>query len=154
MSNHIPIRVIFNNETVFVATIDEAQSIADKNHLDLVEVSPNVYKVMDYQKYMYEKNRAKKKQPKQDVKNLKLHLGIAAHDLNRKVHDACNWLRAGAQVVVTVQLRGREQTRPEMGYALAQQVLQTIKVEFPEISIPTPKLSNGRDVTVTLQPRK
>jgi translation initiation factor IF-3 len=148
------IRVIYNNESLFVDSVEAAQKMADDVGLDLVEVSDNVFKIMDYQKYVYEKNKAKMKQHKQETKRLQLHLGIAQYDLQRKANDACKWLTNGAQVIIVVQLRGREQSHPELGYKVMQQVIDVIHQQLSELIVPAPQLSNGRDIIITLNPRK
>ncbi len=152
------IRVLVNNQSVMVDTVEQAQYIADEHMLDLVEVAPNVYKVMDYKKHLYDQSKkAKKQSPKTETKEAQFNLGIAAGDLQRKIKDICKWLNAGDNVNVKVKLKGREQSRPELGITLMQKILDG--VAEANVSIATPKIktpaeTGGRDVIALLRPSK
>ena len=94
----------------------EAQRIADSKGLDLVKISPTavppVCKIMDYNKFMYEKAKkekeAKKKQKTIDVKEVRLSPNIDKNDLNTKINQARKFLSKGDKVKVTLRFRGRE----------------------------------------------
>ena len=110
-------------DQVGIVDIDTALAMADEVGLDLVEISPDaqppVCKVMDFGKYKYEiaqkAREARQNQTHIVVKEMRLGLKIEPHDYETKRNHIEKFLRAGDKVKVTVQFRGREQTRPEMG---------------------------------------
>ncbi|MDR0793458.1 MAG: translation initiation factor IF-3, partial [Chitinophagaceae bacterium] len=58
------IRLVGDNVTQGIYSIEEARKIAQQLELDLVEISPNaeppVCRVMEYKKFLYEKKRKEK----------------------------------------------------------------------------------------------
>jgi len=131
--------------------------MADEVGLDLVEISPDanppVCKIMDYGKYKYEiaqkAREARQNQTHIVVKEMRLGLKIEQHDYETKRNHIDKFLKAGDKVKVTVQFRGREQTRPEMGYRmlmkLAEELAGVAAIEF------APK-KEGRNMTMVLGP--
>ena len=144
-------------DQVGIVDIDTALATADEVGLDLVEISPDaqppVCKVMDFGKYKYEiaqkAREARQNQTHIVVKEMRLGLKIEPHDYETKRNHIEKFLRAGDKVKVTVQFRGREQTRPEMGYRLlmklAEELVAVALVEF------APK-KEGRSMTMVLGP--
>ena len=144
-------------DQVGIVDIDTALSMADEVGLDLVEISPDaqppVCKVMDFGKYKYEiaqkAREARQNQTHIVVKEMRLGLKIEPHDYETKRNHIEKFLRVGDKVKVTVQFRGREQTRPEMGYRLlmklAEELVGVAAVEF------APK-KEGRSMTMVLGP--
>ena len=106
----------------------EAQRIADSKGLDLVKISPTavppVCKIMDYNKFMYEKAKkekeAKKNQKVTLLKEVQLSLNTEDHDLNTKMNHAKRFLGDGNKVKVALKLRSREIQRPELGLVLME----------------------------------
>lgn len=157
MSNK-EIRVIHDGQSIMVNNMQEAQDLADKYQLDLVEVGENVYKIMNYSKYLYEQEKRSKKQPsKTEYKDAQFNLGIASSDLQRKTRDIEKWLAKGINVRIVVKLRGREQSRPEMGVALVNAILDTLLANNAidkKPNINTPQQTGGRDIITTVKPIK
>ncbi|HXB09788.1 MAG TPA: translation initiation factor IF-3, partial [Puia sp.] len=58
------VRLVGDNVEVGVYTVQEALKMAQDQQLDLVEISPNadppVCKIIDYNKFLYEKKRKEK----------------------------------------------------------------------------------------------
>ena len=110
---------------------EEALATAQEMGLDLVEVSPEadppVAKVVDWGKYNYQRLKLMKKSRKQgrqlDVKQMRLGLKIGEHDLDVKLRKVKGFLEAGHKVKITVIYRGRELAHQELGYRLAQRVI-------------------------------
>ena len=152
------IRVIYDGQSIMVSNLQEAQDLADKHQLDLVEVGDNVYKIMNYSKYLYEQQKRSKKQPsKTEYKDAQFNLGIASLDLQRKINDIEKWLSKGIYVRIIVKLRGREQNRPEMGVALVNAILDTLterKAIDKKPTINTPQQTGGRDIVSIVKPIK
>lgn len=131
--------------------------MAQELDLDLVEVAaeakPPVAKIMDYGKFKYEAalkaREARKNQVNAVVKEMKLRPRIESHDYDTKLAHIEKFLRGGDKVKVTIMFRGREQSRPEMGYKLlaklAEDVTESGIVEF------APK-QDGRNMVMVLAP--
>ena len=155
--NSSKIRVVFENQSIMVDTMEQAHNLADEKGLDLVQVAENVYRIMDYKKHQYnqQKQAKKQQQSRQETKEAQFNLGIADHDLQRKVKDICKWLNQGAQVRVLVKLRGREQSRPELGHAMMQRILDGVSEPGVNMVKPTVKMpEGGRDITAVLKASK
>lgn len=133
--------------------------MADEVGLDLVEIAPEaqppVCKVMDFGKYKYEiaqkAREARQNQTHIVVKEMRLRPKIEPHDYETKRNHIQKFLMGGDKVKVTIQFRGREQSRPEIGYRL----LQKLAEELAEIAVVefAPK-QEGRNMTMVLGPAK
>lgn len=76
---------------------------------------------------------------------------IESHDYETKKTHIEKFLLGGDKVKVTVQFRGREQSRPELGYRLLQRLAEDVAdVAFVEFA---PK-QEGRSLTMVLGPVK
>jgi len=104
--------------------IQDALRLAKEQDLDLVEVGPNVQppitKIMDYGKYMYQKERQEKKsgaakKQHQDIKTVRVGFKTGAHDAQFKANQVGGFLKEGHIVKVELTLRGREKALAAMG---------------------------------------
>ena len=139
--------------------IEDAMRLAVESDLDLVEVAPGarppVCKLMDYGKFKYEAaqkaREARKNQAHALIKEMKLRPKIDPHDYETKKGHVVRFLKAGDKVKVTIMFRGREQSRPELGYRLLQRLAEDIEdlgyVEF------APK-QDGRNMIMVVAPHK
>jgi len=117
-------------EQLGVMPVPEALAIARQKGLDLVEIAPQanppVCRIMDYGKFLYElhkkEHEAKKHQKQVQIKEIKFRPKISVHDYAFKMKHVVRFLEEGNKVKITIMLRGRERSRPEMG----QQVLVRI----------------------------
>lgn len=146
-------------EQVGVVAIDVALRLADEAGFDLVEIAPDaqppVCKIMDFGKYKYEiaqkAREARQNQTHIVVKEIRMGLKIENHDYETKKNHIEKFLLGGDKVKVTVQFKGREQTRPEIGFRLLQRLAEDVAgtgfVEF------APK-REGRSMTMVLGPLK
>ena len=154
------IRLIgMTGEQVGVVATDMALRMAEEVGLDLVEIAPDakppVCKIMDFGKYKYEiaqkAREARQNQTHIVVKEIRMGLKIENHDYETKKNHIEKFLLGGDKVKVTVQFKGREQTRPEMGFRLLQRLAEDVAgtgfVEF------APK-REGRSMTMVLGPIK
>ena len=133
--------------------------LARESDLDLVEVAPNakppVAKLMDFGKYKYEAamkaREARKNQVNTIIKEIKLRPKIDAHDYGTKKGHVERFLKAGDKVKVTIMFRGREQSRPELGFRLLQRLAEdVVELGFVESA---PK-QDGRNMIMVLGPTK
>ena len=154
------IRLInYTGEQVGVVDIEVALAMADEIGLDLVEIAPEanppVCKIMDFGKFKYEAaqkaREARQNQTHIVVKEVRLTPKIEAHDYETKKNAIEKFLKGGDKVKITMKFRGREQTRPEMGFKLLQRLAEDVTehgfVEF------APK-QEGRNMTMVLGPTK
>ncbi|CAA9223352.1 MAG: Translation initiation factor 3, partial [uncultured Blastococcus sp.] len=111
-------------------SIGEALRLAQDSELDLVEVAPMarppVARLMDYGKFKYEAaqkaRESRRNQALTVIKEMRLRLKIDPHDYETKKGHVERFLKSGDKVKITVMFRGREQSRPEMGYRLLQRL--------------------------------
>ena len=146
-------------DQVGVVDIDTALKMADEVGLDLVEIAPDanppVCKIMDFGKYKYEiaqkAREARQNQTHIVVKEVRMRPKIENHDYETKRAHIEKFLKGGDKVKVTMQFRGREQTRPELGFKLLQRLAEDVaQVAFVEFA---PK-QEGRNMTMVLGPTK
>jgi translation initiation factor IF-3 len=146
-------------EQVGIVRIEDALRLAMDADLDLVEVAPEakppVCKVMDYGKFKYESavkaREARKNQVNTVIKEMKLRPKIDQHDYETKKGHIERFLGQGDKVKVTIMFRGREQSRPELGYRLLQRLAEDIGDHAVVESAP---LQDGRNMTMVLAPAR
>jgi translation initiation factor IF-3 len=110
----------------------EALQIAEERDLDLVEISPDadppVCKIVDWGKYNYQRTKQLQKNRKTakslEMKQIRFGLKISEHDLGIKLGRATKFLDAGHKVKITLFYRGREQAHKEIGFRIAQKVIE------------------------------
>ena len=146
-------------EQVGIVAINDALRLAQEADLDLVEVAPMarppVCKLMDYGKFKYESalkaRESRKNQAQTVIKEIKLRPKIDPHDYGTKKGHVERFLKQGDKVKVTIMFRGREQSRPELGFKLLQRLAGDIEeLGFVESS---PK-QDGRNMIMVLGPHK
>ncbi len=146
-----------NGENLGILNTNEAITKAKQENLDLIEISPNarppVCKIMDMGKYKYDQqkklNKAKKKQKKIDLKEIKLRPVTEVHDYTFKIRNAQKFLSKGDKVKFTIRFKGREMQHANLGNDLMEKIkndMQSIgKVELQ------PKLE-GKQMIMVIQP--
>ena len=115
--------------------MEQALKLAYEADLDLVEVAPNAHppvcKIMDYGKFKYEAaqkaREARKNQQQTVIKEQKLRPKIDDHDYETKKGNVVRFLNKGSKVKVTIMFRGREQSRPELGYRLLERLANDVE---------------------------
>lgn len=112
-----------SGEQLGVVNTDEALRMAQEAEVDLVEVAPTaqppVCRLLDYGKFRYSKQKkdaeAKKKQHVTQLKELRIRPGTDAHDLERQLKKAQEFLSEGQRVKFTLRFRGREMAHQDLG---------------------------------------
>ena len=139
--------------------VEDALRVALEADLDLVEVAPDarppVCKIMDYGKFKYETaqkaRESRKNQQLTVIKEQKLRPKIDDHDYETKKRNVVRFLEAGSKVKVTIMFRGREQSRPELGFRL----LQRLGADVADLGfVETSAKQDGRNMTMVLAPHK
>ncbi|MER7770217.1 translation initiation factor IF-3 [Kitasatospora sp. NPDC096140] len=148
-----------SGEQVGIVPLAKALELAQEYDLDLVEVAatarPPVCKLMDYGKFKYESamkaREARKNQAHTVIKEMKLRPKIDPHDYDTKKGHVVRFLKQGDKVKITIMFRGREQSRPELGFRLLQRLADDVQdLGFVESS---PK-QDGRNMIMVLGPHK
>ncbi|MEU3274596.1 translation initiation factor IF-3 [Saccharomonospora sp. NPDC006951] len=148
-----------NGEQVGIVRIEDALRLAQEADLDLVEVAPQarppVAKLMDFGKFKYESaqkaRESRRNQQLTVIKEQKLRPKIDQHDYETKKGHVSRFLAAGNKVKVTIMFRGREQSRPELGFRLLQKLADDVaELGFIESSAK----QDGRNMIMVLAPHK
>ena len=150
-----------NGEQVGIKSIEDARTLASYAALDLVLISPNaeppVCKVMDYNKFRYERQKkAKEAMKKQkanmsELKEYRLSPVIDVGDFETKLRNATKYLEKGDRIKLTVRFKGRQMAHTELG----AEVLNRFAERFQDLADieQNPKL-DGRTMTMLLVPKK
>ena len=150
-----------NGEQLGLKSRQDALTLAGYAGFDLVLMSENanppVCKIMDYNKFRYEKKKKSKDALKKqretivDTKEFRLSVTIDKHDFDTRVRNARKNLEKGSKIKASIRFKGRQMAHPE----LAQEVLIRFSNELSDISEIEiqPKLE-GRSIFMQLTPKK
>ena len=150
-----------NGEKMGIKKIEDAQTLAKFANLDLVLLNSDpknpVCKIIDYNKYRYEKQKqlkeAKKKQREQnlEVKEYRLSVTIDVGDFDTKVRNARAYLEKGHKIKGTVRFKGRQLSHPELG----SDVLLRFATKLEDVAeIESMPKMEGRNMQMFLTPKK
>lgn len=120
------VRLVGDNVEVGVYSTQEALKMAQEQQLDLVEISPTadppVCKIIDYNKFLYEKKKKEKEQKAKsktsEVKEIRFTPNTDDHDFDFKAKHAEKFLKEGNKVKAYVQFKGRAIQFKERGELL------------------------------------
>lgn len=149
-----------NGEQMGIKSKQDALTLASYAGLDLVLMNegPNpVCKIIDYNKFRYEKQKkekdAKKKQREANLetKEYRLSVNIDVHDFETKLRNAKEYITKGHKVKVVVIFKGRQMAHTEIG----KDVITKFAEKLSDVSVieQQPKLE-GRRMSLLLAPRK
>lgn len=150
-----------NGEQLGVKAINDALTIANYAGLDLVLISPNanpaVCKIMDYNKFKYEKTKKQKEARKKqqasmtELKEYRLSPVIDVGDFDTRVRNASKYLEKGHKVKLSIRFKGRQMAHPELG----EEVMNKFADKVKDIAIVEQKAKlEGRNMTMLLAPNK
>ena len=149
-----------NGEQMGLKKIEDALTLSRYAGLDLVLMSDNgkmaVGKIMDYNKYRYERQKKLKEQQKKqretnkELKEYRLSTTIDVHDFETRVRNAKEYLVKGHRIKAFIRFKGRQMTRPELG----REVLLRFADSLSDASTieAQPKL-DGRQMFMLLAPK-
>ena len=150
-----------NGEQMGIKPIKDAQTIASYAGLDLVLINANanpaVCKIMDYNKFKYEKaKKAKDSRKKQQANNVelkeyRLSPVIDIGDFETKVRNASKYLEKGHKIKLSIRFKGRQIIHPELG----EEVMNRFAEKTKDIAVVEQKAKlDGRSMTMLLAPLK
>ena len=150
-----------NGEKMGVKNITDAKTLANYAGLDLVLMSgssvPAVAKIMDYNKFRYEKQKklkeAQKKQREsnKDVKEYRLSVTIDVGDFETRKRNAAEYLRKGHKIKAFIRFKGRQMAHTELGQEVLLKFADALS-DISQIEV-EPKLE-GRQMSLLLAPKK
>ncbi len=150
-----------NGEQVGVKPIQDALTLASYAGLDLVMLNPNqnppVCKVMDYNKYRYEKQKREKEALKKqkasssELKEFRLSPVIDVGDFETKLRQVTKYLEKGDKIKLSIRFKGRQMAHTELG----REVLEKFASRLENIStIEQNAKIDGRTMIMLLAPKK
>ncbi len=148
-----PVRLIEEGgRHVGIVPLEDARRRAEKQGVDLVEVSPGarppVVKLMDAGRLS---RRGSTGQDPVQVKEVKLRQGLELHEYEFKIRHARWYLEEGHKVEWTMRVGDRRKTVAEAG----QRVFERIRNDLEEVAkVESWPKFDGRTVTMTLAPLK
>lgn len=150
-----------NGEKMGLKKIEDALTLANYAGLDLVLMNgsgnPAVAKIMDYNKYRYEKQKKlketqkKQREANKELKEYRLSVTIDIGDFETRRTNAAKYLEKGHKIKAFIRFKGRQMARPEQGrdvllkFADALSSVGVIETE--------PKL-DGRQMAMIIAPKK
>ncbi len=149
-----------NGEKMGLKRIEDALTLANYAGLDLVLMSgnstPAVVKIMDYNKFKYEKQKKlketqkKQRESNKELKEYRLSVTIDVGDFETRRRNAQSYLEKGHKIKAFIRFKGRQMARPEQG----KDVLLRFADALSEVSVieTEPKL-DGRQMAMILAPK-
>ena len=139
-----------NGEQLGVKSKQDALTLAGYAGFDLVLMSDSgnmpVCKIMDYNKFKYEKKKKTKEAQKKQRETM-----IDVHDFETRVTNARKALEKGNKVKASIRFKGRQIAHPE----LAKEVLDRFYEKVSDVSdIETKPKIEGRTMYMMLAPKK
>lgn len=141
-----------------VLSRSDGLNLAKDKGLDLVlitgSVNPPIVKLINFNKFLYQKNKkekeAKKGAKKSLIKNIKLSLFIGKGDLERLVNKAKKFIDEGHQVRIALLLKGRELGKKPLAFNLMNEFIKLTG----EVNIALPPKIQGRMILAIINKKK
>ena len=146
-----------DGQNLGILNTQEAITIAKNEGLDLIEIAQNakppVCKIMDMGKYKYDAqkkaNKAKKKQKKIEIKEIKLRPVTEIHDYTFKIKNAQKFRSKGDKVKFTIKFKGRELQHSNLG----DELMQKIKTDMEKLGkVELQPKFDGKQMIMIIQP--
>ena len=140
--------------------LEDALNMAQKDNLDLVQVSPSgsetiVCKIMDYGKHVFAKKKSssssKSRVKRRSIKEIKFRPSTDVGDYNIKLKKIKSFILGGDKTKISVRFRGREILNSDLGLEL----LNRLRDELADIAQVDQEASlEGRQLLMVLSPLK
>ena len=139
-------------EQLGLKTREDALTLANVAGFDLVLMNANsekpVCKLMDYNKFKYERNKKQKEASKRqrenntELKEFRLSVNIDIHDFNTRVNQVTKYLQKGHRIKATIRFRGREMAHTELGKDVLLRFAEAVKENGVMEKEPTMEMRN------------
>lgn len=150
-----------NGEKMGLKKIADALTLANYAGLDLVLMNgngnPAVAKIMDYNKYRYEKQKKLKETQKRqreankEMKEYRLSVTIDVGDFETRRRNAEEYLKKGHKIRAFIRFKGRQMARPDQGKDVLLKFADALS-EYGSIEA-EPKL-DGKQMAMIIAPKK
>ena len=146
-----------NGENLGILNTNQAIAMAKEEGLDLIEIAPKanppVCKIIDIGKFKYDAqkkaNKAKKKQKKIELKEIKLRPVTEVHDYSFKIKNAQKFIAKGDKVKFTIRFKGRELQHSSLWHDL----MDKIKIDMEAIGrVELQPKFDGKQMIMVIQP--
>lgn len=148
-----------SGEQLGIKTKEEALTLASYAGFDLVLINDKaenpVCKLMDYNKFKYEKKKKLKESQKRqkennaETKEYRLSPNIDIHDFNTKLVNVKKYLEKGHKIKLSIRFKGREMQFTDKG----KEVLLKFAEELKEVaSLDDNPVLEGRNMIAMLSP--
>ncbi|MFA7245517.1 MAG: translation initiation factor IF-3 [Candidatus Magasanikbacteria bacterium] len=135
----------------------EALDMALDKEMDLVEINPKstppVARLIDFTEFKYQKEKEARKQKAHsktsETKGVRLSARIGEHDLGIKQAQAEKFLNRGDKVKFELNLKGRENAKPELGIEILKKLMQNIQTKI-EIKFEQEILRQGKSIVAVI----
>ena len=125
-----------------VMSLDKALALARERGVDLIEIvstaKPPVARLMSFDKYRYQKEKAGKKErlalKAASVKHIQISPRAAKNDLENKARQLEKFLGENHPIEIRLRLRGREKYKKEWASGKLEEFLKMITVEHKVLS--------------------
>ncbi len=131
------VRVTADGEALGILSKAAAIFAARQRGMDLVLVTENatppVCKIVDLNKFLYQKKQKEKEQAKKqresriEVKEVQFKLNIDTHDFETKCNHVKRFIEKGNHVKLLVRFKGREMANKHVGFAIISRVIDSIE---------------------------
>lgn len=149
-----------NGEQLGVKTKEDALILANVAGFDLVAVNmnanPPVCKLLDYNKYRYEKEKRdkeaskKQRQKNLELKEFRLSSNIDIHDFDTKIKNVTKYIEKGYRVRLFIKFKGREAAHVDLGKEVLIRFSNTLS-NIADVE-QEPKL-DGKTMTMVIMPK-
>ncbi len=150
-----------NGEQMGTKKLEDALTIANFAGLDLVLMNEGqerlVAKIMDYNKYKYEKKKKakdalkKQREGNRELKEYQLSYNIDIHDFETRRKNSQAYLEKGHKIKVTIRFRGRELAHTDLGKETMLRFADALK-DYADIE--SKPVLEGRTMVMMLAPKK
>lgn len=150
-----------NGEQMGLKKLEDALTLANYAGLDLVLMNaggnPAVAKIMDYNKYKYEKQKklkeAQKKQREtnKEIKEYRLSVVIDVHDFETRKKNAQSYLEKGHKIKGLIRFKGRQMAHTELGRDVLNKFADALS-DYADVEV-EPKME-GKSMYIILAPKK
>ena len=149
-----------SGEKVGLVELDSAKGLAEKEGLDLVQVSPPganpvVCEILNYGKHIFEKKKStgssNTKVRKRTIKEIKFRPSTDVADYNVKLKKIKSFILDGDKTKISIRFRGREILNSDLGLDL----LNKLRKELEDITqVDQEPALEGRQLLMILSPLK
>ena len=139
-----------SGEQLGIVSLNEALATAEQASLDLVQMAkegdPLVCRLLNHGKHVFDakkqKAASKKKQKRQQIKEIKFRPVTEKNDYEIKVNKIKTFIENGDKAKITLRFRGREMAHQQIGLELLKRVESDLEnmasaVSYTHLTLPT-----------------